>query len=481
MDETALKPANENPWYVLMTLYGEQTGEEVNEELHEQNREVWNAWASSALSSDEGVQLARAGAALPESGIWKMGRKTIEAKHRAEMLRRNGKGAAYPGFPAADTPIDMSGAEFLHKVVFTRFLFARPADFEFTKFCGDAWFDAATFGGETRFVSATFSGKAQFFSATFCADALFSIAKFSGDARFDHATFSGKAQFFSPTFNGDASFDAATFSENAQFGAAIFNALTSFGSATFGGDAWFSGATFGGEARFFSVKFGGHAHFRAAEFGASVEFANGQFQKPTDFLQAKFSRYPDFSGTILHDLTTFSDEAACWTEASSGDSARAKACKDSCAVIRHNLGKQGLTEEEHFFYRREMGFAGQIGGRWQRLPYRAFGILSEYGYSIAKPAWWLLGLWVLAAMVNHVVLQWGASFGAVEDYHPVQAFGLSFANLFPIFGLHKLWFEPGFLTNLHWGLKALGGVETVASLFLLFFLGLGFRTRFRLR
>lgn len=58
---------------------------------------------------------------------------------------------------------------------------------------------------------------------------------------------------------------------------------------------------------------------------------------------------------------------------------------------------------------------------------------------------------------------------------------LSFANLFTLFGLHKLWFSAVWLEHLWWPLKVLGGAQTVASLPLLFFLGLGLRTRFRLR
>ena len=40
MSETAgkLTPANQNPWYVLMTLYGEQEGEAVVLQLDEDNR-----------------------------------------------------------------------------------------------------------------------------------------------------------------------------------------------------------------------------------------------------------------------------------------------------------------------------------------------------------------------------------------------------------------------------------------------------------
>lgn len=48
-----LRPANENPWYVLMTLHGEQKGEEIDWDVHEENRRAWNAWAGQSLGSEK--------------------------------------------------------------------------------------------------------------------------------------------------------------------------------------------------------------------------------------------------------------------------------------------------------------------------------------------------------------------------------------------------------------------------------------------
>ena len=42
-----LKPANENPWYILMTLYGEQDEDDIDD-LHEKNHRAWNAWSGRA-------------------------------------------------------------------------------------------------------------------------------------------------------------------------------------------------------------------------------------------------------------------------------------------------------------------------------------------------------------------------------------------------------------------------------------------------
>jgi len=52
-----LKPANENPWYCLMTLHGEQPKGAIQSnfdtQLHEKNRRDWNKWASRALTEKQ--------------------------------------------------------------------------------------------------------------------------------------------------------------------------------------------------------------------------------------------------------------------------------------------------------------------------------------------------------------------------------------------------------------------------------------------
>jgi hypothetical protein len=46
MTETPdLKPASESPWYVLMTVAGEQTGFLIDDDLHARNLRFWDGWA----------------------------------------------------------------------------------------------------------------------------------------------------------------------------------------------------------------------------------------------------------------------------------------------------------------------------------------------------------------------------------------------------------------------------------------------------
>lgn len=126
-----------------------------------------------------------------------------------------------------------------------------------------------------------------------------------------------------------------------------------------------------------------------------------------------------------------------------------------------------------------MGFAGQIGGWWERLPYRLFGVFSDYGYSIERPAISLFWVWFLPALIFAAFRVTGMPLTDLAEL--LWSGALSFANLFPVFGFHRVWFDADKLAALHPWLKALAGAQTVVSLPLLFFLGLGLRTRFRMR
>ncbi|MDZ4311071.1 MAG: pentapeptide repeat-containing protein [Cypionkella sp.] len=518
MSETGrvLKPANENPWYVLMTLYGEQEGEEIDEALHEKNRAAWNAWACQSLSVEEQVSAAASvEVALTEVQDWNQQREEIVSRHRTATEARNGA-EHYTGLPLIDEQMELSGISFSHIVCCKKFVFPVVSQFKLASFERDAWFDNAMFGDAPTFSGAKFNGHARFDSAKFVGGASFHLAIFDRDSRFSSSQFFGGAIFKSTLFremamfdgvmfSGHTSFDLAEFVNKTVFHHAIFVTDVRFISVVFDGDAEFRITTFAGKANFGSTKFNREARFDEAKFQSELTFSKAVFGGLSYFAATKFgvvgvalratfndcrflqscsfgaseflSSYPEFSGAVLHDKTTFTAKSQFWPQGKHLDPDQAKA---TCAAIRHNLGKQGLPEEEHFFFRREMGFAAQIGGWWQRLPYRVFGAISDFGYSIQRPALWLFGLWLGVAMINHVVLQWAASRQGL-DYHAVQAFGLSFANQFPVFGLQGRWFSVKFLGDLNPWLKALGGVQTVVSLPLLFFFALGLRTRFRMR
>lgn len=430
-----LRPANENSWYILMTLYGEQEGEEIDWELHEKNRRAWNAWAGQALCADERMAAAASsGVHKSELESWPKFAEEIEERFVGEYKRRNQGALSVPYIPNVHDPVQMVRIAFSTKQAFEEYLFSSE-------------------------VIITFSRIGQY-----------------------------------------ASFSRATFMESAWFAFSVFRETTSFSSTIFGRGAQFDSATFTQGAWFESATFRGYAYFTGTRFGSSAkepclpDFRDCQFEKPTSFRQALFlDGYPDFSGAVLHDKTSFtarmdptSDEIALdkdlegrtfWPQRTKQDPVSAR---ESCATIRHVLTQQGLPEEAHFFFRREMRFASQIGSFWQRLPYRSFGWLSDFGYSIQRPLWWLAGIWFLGMAAFWTVFSFPGGPPVLSESDLGTAAALSFSNLFPLFGFGRVFLSEVLASLPRWA-QVLSGAQTVLSLPLLFFLGLALRQRFRLR
>jgi hypothetical protein len=489
-DKPKLTPANENPWYVLMTLYGEQDGEEVDDDLHDQNRAVWNAWSCQQLDDGAAAELAKqAQVDVAETRGWAQIATEVKRKHRAEMKTRNDDDFTYPGFPDFESAIQCSEIQFCSILALNNCIFTQPANFSSATFTRDANFSRATFTQNANFSSATFTRDANFSRATFTQNANFNSATFTQDANFDSATFTQLAYFFSATFTQRADFLFATFTQAADFFSATFTQGADFFSSTFTQAADFFSATFTQDADFSSATFDGPAKFVAARFGVRDEtetcvpiFTEAAFARLVSFRDADFvTHYPVLEGTEFRETVVVTAKSSHWPKAGqplldvaaegAGGVPTKEVAKDSCARLRHALGKQGMPEEEHFFFRREMKLAGAIDP-WNRgFPYRLFGWASDYGYSIARPANALLALWLWIILVYIE----GGGLGVFE------ALGYSFANMFKFFGLQRIYFDYGIIRTWPAWVQVVSATQTVLSFILLFFLGLGLRTRFRLR
>ena len=53
-------PTEQNPWYVLATIAGEQSGEGIVFHLAGKNRAYWNAWAGQHLSAEYKAEIKNA-------------------------------------------------------------------------------------------------------------------------------------------------------------------------------------------------------------------------------------------------------------------------------------------------------------------------------------------------------------------------------------------------------------------------------------
>lgn len=509
-----LKPANENPWYVLMTLYGEQDGETelADNELNSKNREVWNAWASQAPQPSEQLKKFSRVMRRNERIKWVNIEAEILKRHQDEMRKRNSKEFLYPGFPDFSAPIDLSGVHFKNSL----------------------WLSSLHFYNSVSFKNSRFSGEVHSVSAIFCKDTKFSFAIFDKRIGFDESTFLGSADFLYATFRETTKFREVIFGQGCQFSFAEFKkgasfsdlALHSFGSfvlVEFGGDAdfqnvkfcecpeftqsqfsasaSFSRAMFPKGATFNSCIFLSRASFKGACFGDEeskpeapvlLELTDAQFDKPASFSGAFFSnRFPDFTGAVVHEKTIFPFQKHAWPQTyplfdedwkpEEHDNKRIALMREaanSCAFLRHHVKGQGLPEAEYLFFKREMGFLAEIGGWWQRLPYRLFG-LTEYGTSISRPAYALLVVVLISALIFQCYFSYQEMIDPY-DYGRFESLSLSFSNTFRFFGLQGLFFEKT-IARLPGQLETLAAVQTICGFVGTFFLGLGLRARFRLR
>ena len=416
-DGVRLKPANENPWYVLATVFGEQEGVEVDRDLHGKNRRIWNGWACQGMSPEERAKLANKMALEPAE----LADLNEDEQSLLEQAFKDRLGADAI-VPDSDETVDFSKTHFVNTLVFTKCVVAGPADF----------------------VSATFSGYADFVSATF-----------GGPADFVSATFSGGAYFGSATFSGYASFDSVTFSGDAWFG-----------SATFGGPADFVSATFSGGAVFISTEFESATRFDAARFLSAVPqfHAAKLYDNTTFFLPGNYRQnWPPLSGTVA--IEGRKDPVEVMPAAEQ---------KRAYNRLRLFYNKTLQVEEEQFFHRREMACKREMAGGLMRGVYGVYDVVSDYGYSVGRPALGLFALWQIGLLI-----------GIAEKIDGVatlpfvgQIAGWSFANIFPFFGFRSLYFKDFEVTSL---MAFVGGSQTVLGFILLFFLGLGLRNRFRLR
>lgn len=171
-----LKPAAQNPWYLLATLYGEPMGW-GDKELLAKNRVAWNRYYASQWTDEERDALrGRVDAAewvpFDEAALGDFRR---QFQDRAKDVQAE--------MPSASETANFLDSRFSQAVYFFGYVFV------------NASFDRATFSGLADFSSATFFRCTDFSGATFSVVADFRGSTFSKEADFSRATFSRAAHF----------------------------------------------------------------------------------------------------------------------------------------------------------------------------------------------------------------------------------------------------------------------------------------------
>ena len=352
----------------------------------------------------------------------------------------------------------------------------------------------------TTFQSVLTLNHAQFATSLYADDCIFKEDLYAQGANFGPFTTFSMCRFI-----GTTRFSGAKF-EDAYFDQSNFEDYCDFTNADFDGETYFIDCIFTDSVTFSNAKFHGGSDFRlTAASSAAV---------PISFYATKFCRHPPhFFGRKMHEDTDWTDVKL--------PNARSKTAQceclrenDKCAddvdqmadkpmdpkvqatllrqilvedkrayeQLRIKCGALGKVEDEHLFFRKEMELTGRLSPWYTRATYRLYHLVSDYGYRYWRPIAGMGWLWVLWSVF------YALHFMARDQLHLcmdgvellLRTMGLSFANIFAVFGFYRrfpsdLLADPTFMTVL------LTVSETLLGFVFLFFLGLGLRTRFRLR
>jgi uncharacterized protein YjbI with pentapeptide repeats len=437
----ALRPANDNPWYCLATLHGEQPIDGFDQILAEKNQTEWNRWMGGGLSVEQRTNFA----------------------HRS-LLRP----------PVSGELPDFSRTHFDRRVSFSNFQFSKPTDFRGASFSDEANFSAAQFQ-TVDFSSAAFSAEANFRSAQFHQRVDFQSATFTRTADFESAHFN-YPNFRSVTFFEYADFESATFTGVTGFESAKFLHVADFNKAKFYGVADFRSAVFSMTANFISAAFSDTSNFTAAMFSSYIHFINAKFAGNTIFANARFdSRVPDFRGATMHEATEWHGIA--WPKPlGSKDDAQQQVY--AYERLKQEMERLKKHEDEQGFFRRELrarrGLSQTLSWGW--FLNLAYQLSSNYGNSIGRPMLWLLGVFAAgAAIFAQAPIHCGMSM-------PTRlAIKLSFANIFVFLPDKREIMTPEMITCLSDTTRAVSALQSVSGVALLFLLGLALRNRFRMK
>ncbi len=222
-----LKPAEQNPWYLLATLYGVSGW--FRDEIQVKNRVAWNRYYASQWTDEQREALK---GRVDAAELVPFDDKEL-TDIRRQFRERAGKGPIE--IPDADPRIDFRECQFDQSIYFGGYIFGH-ADFSGTKFTSYTSFSVAIFINGADFNSTTFTDSANFSNSIFTEYANFVSATFTGKAEFGAARFIGNANFISSTFTRYTGFSRATFHQAARFTDSELKAPTNFEASQFLGE-----------------------------------------------------------------------------------------------------------------------------------------------------------------------------------------------------------------------------------------------------
>jgi hypothetical protein len=450
--ESTVKPASDNPWFVLMTLFG-------NSEARK-NRAFWNGWAYPALPR----RVLETAAKVTSQEL----RPLSADEHEQLASQFHARLGTSAPLPSPTELIDLSGIEV-----------DEPFQFRNLVFPGDFRLNGSIFKNRFEIQSSFFSRNIISKGCTFASDAAISDSFIRGTATLRESVVCGSPVFRGNIYRKSISFRDSRFIGDALFLSSKYMELGSFRNVEFERAAIFDKSQFLGETTFRACLFSGQTSFKSCAFKGNVDFSETQYKSITSFTGSQFSGHPPaFFGAMLYDDIDWTEVS--WPSAPNTD--------DDAADYRRRyerlkllMGKLNMYQEEQRFLRSALRCREiedpRSAATWIS---RAFRWASDYGWSIVRPVFWLSA---------SIAVGWGAIWAIENGGQPStghqaldlgQALGVSFSNVFSFLGLGNAFLEEEMDSLSSWS-QIVSGMQMFLGPILLFLLGLALRNRFRIR
>ncbi len=375
------------------------------------------------------------------------------------------------------------------KKYFTEFVFPGGVSFSNIKSTGLVDFSGATFSGSAGFRNVTFGGKAVFWGAKFLKKVHFNNATFCEGADFREIHVFDSADFEKATFSSFANFDRAKFSSTTTFKDIEFSNETLFTSTTFSGMSNFNGSKFNGITSFDSAMFNGSISMKRIETFKPLLFTKSTFNNEVTLEYSTFNHAIDFSKSIFRACvpnlisTKFSYHISVSNLRLPKDERKSDTSK-KLQRLRELAASSKDHKMEIELFRLEMISKRNTEPNFLRsLPNYLYGWLSDYGSSISRPFFLLVGSWVFSAL-GYLQLSDNSVYSTVEQLR--NSLHFSATQLVPFLQISKSMKESVTLELFGQGyispyVYLLAYFEGFVSIILLALLALGLRNRFKMK
>ena len=366
--------------------------------------------------------------------------------------------------------IKLSNIRISNEFNIDNFIIPSKIDFEHCQFSKKTSFNNTQFLWLANFSNVTFEDTVEFINTEF------------EEAIFTNAQFKKKTIFQSTKFNGLATFDDAIFNDYIYFNEkVVFNREARFNRSEFKNIANFTHCIFRRNANFNHSIFSSNLIMNLATTHEDIDFSNVRFLSGANFDACDFTYPPQFFECNLHENTTFKHFN--WPVPKFEHEALIFIPRYERLKLLMN--RQNRYNSEHMFLREELKCREialkknkdkSLSDRFEICFSGIYGFASDYGWSISKPAIYLVILWFSLG-----TLIWGfETLYCNSEVGFLKSYAISFANLFNFLGFNKVYLSDE-INSLSEISSVLSAIETILGIILMFLLLLALRNHYRMK